>query len=91
MISIIAKFKVTDRATFLALAKEFVQESNKEEGCIEYGLHQDLEDENSFIMNEKWADQAAIDAHNTSAHFTRLSPLMGKVAEVSVSLYKPAF
>ena len=41
-------------------------------------------------MLEVWKDQAAIDAHNASEHFTRIVPQLGALVEVAdpVELYE---
>ncbi len=91
MISIVAKFVVDPKKEeeFLKLTKELVIASNKEEGCIEYGLHKDVNKENTYCMLEKWKDQAAIDEHNSSKHFTSTVPQLGKMATVEVDIYQP--
>jgi quinol monooxygenase YgiN len=39
-----------------------------EEGCLEYQAYADRADPGTLFMFEKWKDQAALDAHFTSAH-----------------------
>ncbi|MDZ7889932.1 MAG: putative quinol monooxygenase [Pseudomonas sp.] len=39
-----------------------------EPGCIQYQLLSDEENENKFILIEKWASQAALDAHDITEH-----------------------
>lgn len=39
-----------------------------EPGCMQYELFSDTEDENKFILVEKWASQAALDAHGKTEH-----------------------
>jgi len=91
MISIVAKFVVQPEKEeeFLDLANALVVASNKEKGCIEYGLHKDVNKKNTYCMLEKWKDQAAIDEHNSSEHFTNTVPILGKMASVEVDVYKP--
>ena len=91
MISIVAKFTVNaaDEDKFLALTKELVEASNTEAGCIEYALHKDTQKAHTYCMLEKWKDQAAIDTHNSSIHFTTIVPQLGKMATVEVDFYKP--
>lgn len=92
MIIIIAKKTMKQEcvAEFEQLAKELVEESNKEEGCIEYHLYQDLEYPNRYTYIEKWKDQEAIDAHNQSKHYTSIVPKMAELAEgpTEVSFHK---
>lgn len=37
-------------------------------GCLQYELTQDVNDENQFVLIEKWATQADLDAHNVTTH-----------------------
>jgi quinol monooxygenase YgiN len=62
---------------FLKLAERMCTESNKESGCITYVLYQEVGKASSFIFYEVYEDQAAIDFHNKSAHFTEF------IAEIS--------
>ncbi|MBE9007924.1 antibiotic biosynthesis monooxygenase [Fortiea sp. LEGE XX443] len=34
-----------------------------EDGCINYDLHQSIEDPSSFLLHENWASQAILDLH----------------------------
>jgi quinol monooxygenase YgiN len=48
-----------------------------------------LKDENELTFIEEWADMAAVDAHNASAHFTTLVPKLNEcISDSDVALYK---
>lgn len=54
------------------LARELralVAPTRQEPGCLAYELHFDPESPGRFMFYEKFADQAALDAHVGSAHF----------------------
>ncbi|MDR3278056.1 MAG: antibiotic biosynthesis monooxygenase [Oscillospiraceae bacterium] len=60
---------------YLALNREIVEKTNaNDKGCISYALHQDVNDPLHFAMLEEWEDQASIDAHMKSKHFTEIIP-----------------
>ncbi len=40
-----------------------------DEGCIQYDLHKDLEDKNSFTFIETWENAELLDAHMQKEHF----------------------
>lgn len=44
----------------------------REDGCLGYEVSRGNEDRNTFVLYEKWRDQAALDAHFEMEHFTRL-------------------
>ena len=91
MIKIVAKRTVRpdqiDR--YLSLARELVEQSQAEEGNVSYTLNQNRADPRTFTFLEVWRDQAAIDSHNASEHFTRLVPMLGELVETAfpVELY----
>ncbi len=76
MIKIVAEMVVKAECldSFKALAKELVEKSAAEEGNIVYTLNQNTADSCVLAFIETWKDQAAIDAHNASAHFTGILP-----------------
>lgn len=85
MIVIVAKSKIKEgkKEEFYTLAKELETYSRQEVGCVSYTLYQDIHDPMQFCYIEQWENQAAIDAHNQSPHFTRLVPLMNALKDES--------
>ncbi len=60
----------------LPLYRELVKKTKQEELCVAYDLFVDQKDPGHFIFVEEWPDQAALDAHCATEHFTRLVPLI---------------
>ncbi len=83
MIKIIARRVVRADAVeqYRSLARELVEKSQAEAGNLSYTLNQSLADPRVHTFLEVWKDQAAIDAHNASEHFTRLVPQLGALVE----------
>lgn len=79
MIKIVAKAKVKSemKARFIELAKPLVAASQAEEGNVSYHLHESLENPNVMAFIEVWKNQAAIDFHNATEHFTTICPQFG--------------
>lgn len=74
------------RATLLRLTPP----SRAEAGCIAYQMHADPSEPRAFLVYERWRDQAALDAHRATDHYTRWAPLLGPlVAERSVQRLRP--
>ena len=69
--TIIAQVSVKEDnvADFEAAADLVVKGANQEAGCITYKLLKDLSDSTTFFFYEEYEDDAAIEAHNSSAHF----------------------
>jgi quinol monooxygenase YgiN len=56
------------------LARELralVAPTRQEPGCLAYELHFDPDTPGKFMFYEKFVDQAALDAHVGSAHFSK--------------------
>lgn len=91
MKSIVAKFQVKagQEEKFLKLVHELVEASQKEKGCIEYILHKDVNKALNYCIIEKWKDQAAIDEHNNTKHFTTIVPQIIEIAQAEIDIYQP--
>lgn len=83
MIKVVAKSyaKGDTLDKILELAKEMVEKTVKEEGCIKYELFQDVKDPNALIFIEEWENEQALDDHMASEHFKRLIPQMNALRE----------
>lgn len=74
--------KPEKEAQFLEDIAPLIASSRQEEGNVSYGLYQGTEEKDTYLMVEKWADQAAIEKHNEN-------PLLKKFAqEIGVYSYK---
>jgi quinol monooxygenase YgiN len=91
MIKIVAKMpvKASEVETFKASAKELVKKSAAEAGNISYSLNVSTTDPHLFAIIECWRDQAAIDFHNQTEHFTGILPKLSTLCdgEISIELF----
>lgn len=53
----------------IGLARDLVNHSRQEEGCLSYSVFVDQVSENNILFYEEWADQEAIDQHSQTPHF----------------------
>lgn len=76
MIQILARHVIKPACleAYHTLAAELVEKSRAEAGCVSYASVQSKDDPRVHVFVECWKDQAAIDAHNASEHFTRIIP-----------------
>ncbi|MGL4653059.1 MAG: putative quinol monooxygenase [Cetobacterium sp.] len=89
MIRLVVSIKVASekRDQFLEISKNLVQESRKEDGCIEYScLESDLN--NSFYIIELWRDEESLAKHNETEHFKKYVPVLGSCAENDIVIEK---
>ena len=56
-----------------------VTATRAEDGCILYAFARDVIDPDTIHITERWRDQAAIDAHGTSAHMGEFRKVIGAV------------
>ena len=92
MIKIVAKGKLKPNVKveeYLKIARELAIETNKEEGCLSYVVHEEINDPSIVTMIEEWVDQEAINQHNTSEHVLKIVPELKKLREsVEINLYR---
>lgn len=60
---------------------KLVEPTRKEEGCIEYNLHQDNEDPAVFVFYETWRDLACLESHMNTDHFKSYVSAVGSMIE----------
>lgn len=91
MIKIVARsiVKEENREAFMVEALKLVEETRKEEGCISYALHEDINNPTVFCCLESWTNQEAINGHNESEHVKTIVPRLRKLREsVEINLYR---
>lgn len=95
MIKIVAKMpvKADQVENFKAIARELVEKSAAEEGNISYSLNVSKADPNCLVFIEFWKDQAAIDSHNSTEHFTTILPKLAELcsSEPEIELFELLF
>lgn len=64
---------------FLKLAKELIEKTRKEKGCIEYRVYRDRHNPEIFCFIEKWESGHDLKAHFISEHFMRIVPEIEKI------------
>ena len=67
------------RDTFIAAAQAVHAATRAEAGCEHYSFSADIDDPGRFHLSERWADQAALDAHMATPH---MAEFMGSLAGV---------
>ena len=65
----------------------FVAPTRKENGCVQYDLHEEEGAPGQFLFFEKWTSPEALQAHASSSHiagaFPKLRPLLTRPARIS--------
>lgn len=68
IITAILKPKENFEDQLLMELKKVQKASREEAGCINYDLHQSIDD-NTFVLHEAWKDKDALDAHIQANHY----------------------
>ncbi len=81
-IVLVARLKVKEDsvAEAKALALQIVADSRTEEGCINYDVHQAIDDPTVFVWHETWKDKAALDEHFEKSYFKEFFAKVGEIA-----------
>jgi quinol monooxygenase YgiN len=75
---------------FVDLCKKLVEASLKDEGYMDYGLYQDVENSGILTFLEEWKDEGSLDKHLNSSHFKEIFPLLSKCVEkeTEINVYR---
>ena len=57
---------------------KLISPSRKDEGYIEYRLHQCIDNPDNFMFYENWAGKKYLDAHLNTPHLKTLGPKVAK-------------
>ena len=64
---------------------KMVAPTRNEQGCIEYRLHQDIDNPAVFMFYENWESMACLERHMNTPHFQAYVAAVGdKITEKSV-------
>jgi quinol monooxygenase YgiN len=75
-------FDPAKRDAAIAAVTEAMTATLAEDGCEHYSFAADLADPGRFHLSERWASQAAMDAHMATPH---LGALLAKMADFGVT------
>ncbi|MGB7402063.1 MAG: putative quinol monooxygenase [Arcobacter sp.] len=87
-IVIVATVKVKDEfkdEVYNELLKLHEATHKHDEGCIQYDLHKNLDDENSFTFVETWQNLKLLDEHMKKEHFLQFAQSVdGKLESMDI-------
>ena len=88
-IIIVANIKIKEefRDEIYPLLVELHRQTHKnDEGCIQYDLHKNLEDNNSFTFIETWENAELLEAHMQKEHFISfVEKVEGKLENLEIN------
>jgi len=63
---------------------KLIEPTRKEQGCIEYNLHQDNEDPSVLVFYETWENRACLDKHMSTDHYKNYVSAVGSLIDEKV-------
>lgn len=69
---------------FTEAAKELVELSVKDNGCVAYDVFESLTKPKNLMICETWKTREDLDAHMASEHFKRIVPQLQQLAEMKL-------
>lgn len=76
------------RSEVVALAKELVEASVKDNGCVAYDLFESATRPEVLMICETWQDDACLQEHTAAEHFTRLVPAIRALTEMKTERFE---
>ncbi|MDQ0638433.1 quinol monooxygenase YgiN [Pedobacter sp. W3I1] len=80
-LTVVVKAKPEHQQEIRNLLYSLPELSKKEDACIEYDVHQSIDDENIFILNEKWKSLDGLSLHNEQTYSKELFTAFDKLQE----------
>ena len=87
-LNVFISVSVENRGAYLEIAKELVAASQKEEGCIAYDIFESSTRPEVLMFCETWASDAALTAHEATAHFTTLVPKLTELGKMKIERFE---
>lgn len=87
-LTVILKSKPENTETLKSLLLDLVQKSTQEAACIQYDLHQNIEEPNTFIFHEIWENQNGLDIHNQQSYTQSFFEKAKSLLQEAPILYK---
>ena len=60
---------------------KMVAETRKEEGCINYDLHEEIDQPGQFVFYENWTSAEALERHTRTPHYLHLTSIAPEVLD----------
>ncbi|REG98443.1 putative quinol monooxygenase [Flavobacterium aquicola] len=87
-LTVIIKSKSEKREELKTILLNLVENSRKEAACLQYDLHQNIEDPNVFIFHEIWKNKEGLDLHMKQLYFVKFSEVSELYLDGEMTIYK---
>ena len=69
VIRVLLKVKPEEKQNFVSIFKTHVTDSRKFDGCVQYGIFEDIQDDHTYILYEEWETRQNFDHYRNSDYF----------------------
>ncbi len=86
-INVFIQVSEENRAALLNAAKQLVEASKVENGCVAYDLFASATRDDVYMICETWADAEVLAKHEQSEHFRTLVPEMERLGSLKLEKF----
>ncbi|MBF4473154.1 putative quinol monooxygenase [Flavobacterium sp. HJJ] len=86
-LTVIIKSKSEKREELKTILLNLVENSRKEAACLQYDLHQNIENPNVFIFHEIWENKEGLDLHMKQLYFVKFSEVSDLYLDGEMTVY----
>ncbi|MGQ7946813.1 putative quinol monooxygenase [Flavobacterium sp. WC2509] len=86
-LTVIIKSKFGYREELKAVLENLAENSKKEKACLQYDLHQNIDDQNIFILHEVWKNKEGLDLHKEQPYFLKFDHTSELFLEEKIVVY----
>ena len=86
-LTVIIKGKSEYREEVKSILKNLAENSKKEVACLQYDLHQNIDDPNFFILHEVWKNIEGLDLHKEQSHSLKFNEASEHFLEEKITVY----
>jgi len=87
-LTVIIKSKPEYREELKVILVDLTKNSKKEAACLQYDLHQNMQDPNVFILHEVWKNNEGLDLHKEQSHFLKFNEASELFLEEKITVFE---
>lgn len=86
-LTVIIKSKSEFREKLKIVLENLAKNSKREEACLQYDLHQNIDAPNIFIIHEVWINREGLDLHKEQPYFLKFNDISELFLEEKITVY----
>lgn len=86
-LTVIIKSKSEYRDELELILQDLVENSKKEDACLQYDLHHNIQDPNMFVLHEVWKDMEGLDLHREQRYSLKFNQIVEIYLEEKIAVY----